>query len=479
MSSAPKTTVIRNADWIVAWDGEGHSYLQGGDVAFSGDEIVFVGKSYRGGADVTVEGRGRLVVPGFVNVHSHPSSEPGNKGLLEEIGSPALGQSSLYEYMPAFRLGSDGAAAATKAAVVELLLSGVTTLVDLSLDRPGWAEDLASTGIRAVLAPMFRDAAWRTPDGHSVVYDWDEKAGAKAMRQALETIDAAQKHPSGRLSGMVCPAQIDTCTPGLLKDAVAAARERGIVAQLHTAQSIVEFNEITRRHGKTPVEWLDSLGILGPDLVLGHGIFLNDHPFIHWPHADDFSRLRDSGAQVAHCPTVFARRGISLNWLGRYVSAGIAVGIGTDTFPHDFLDEMRLAAYVARVRAGDFRAASTQQVFEAATVGGAKILRRTDLGRLAVGAKADFSLVDLSHPMMRPVRDPLRSLVYAAGSRAVRDVYVAGEQVVREGRVLTIDVEAAHAALAEAQAAALQGVPGRDWAGRTAEQLSPMVYPVR
>jgi cytosine/adenosine deaminase-related metal-dependent hydrolase len=299
------------------------------------------------------------------------------------------------------------------------------------------------------------------------------------MRQALETIDAARKHPSGRLSGMVCPAQIDTCTPHLLKDAVAAARERGIVAQLHTAQSIVEFNEITRRHGKTPVEWLDSLGILGPDLVLGHGIFLNDHPFIHWPHADDFARLRDSGAQVAHCPTVFARRGISLNWLGRYVSAGITVGIGTDTFPHDFLDEMRLAAYVARVRAGDFRAASTQQVFEAGTIGGAKILRRADLGRLAVGAKADFSLVDMSHPMMRPVRDPLRSLVYSAGSRAVRDVYVAGEQVVRDGRVLTIDVEAAHAALAEAQAASLQGVPGRDWAGRTAETLSPLVYPVR
>jgi len=77
---------------------------------------------------------------------------------------------------------------------------------------------------------------------------------------------------------------------------------------------------------------------------VGHGIFLNDHPQIHYPHGNDFERLRDSGATVAHCPTVFARRGMVMNSIGRYMNAGITVGIGTDTFPHNMLDEIRWSA---------------------------------------------------------------------------------------------------------------------------------------
>jgi 5-methylthioadenosine/S-adenosylhomocysteine deaminase len=359
----------------------------------------------------------------------------------------------------------------------ELLQSGFTTICDLSLARPGWADDLAATGIRAVLCPMFRSAAWRTEDGHSVTYQWDEKAGEKAMQTALETIDRAAQHPSGRVSGILAPSQIDTCTEGLLKEALAEARKRGQAIQLHAAQSLVEFGEITRRHGKTPIEWLDQIGLLGPDLIIAHGIFLNDHPWIQWPHADDFARLKASGAQVAHCPVVFARRGIAFNTLGRYRAAGITCGIGTDTFPHNMIDELRTACYAGRIVAGNFKAVSTEDVFTAATVGGATMLRRPDLGRLAVGAKADFSVVDLKHPYMRPAREPLRSLVYSAGERAIRDVYVDGHQVVRDGRVLTIDVESALDALDKAQAESLQGAPGRDWAKRPVTRMSPPVFP--
>ncbi|MCC7048091.1 MAG: amidohydrolase family protein [Alphaproteobacteria bacterium] len=478
---AERTTVIRNADYVVAWNGaaESHEYLTGADLAFRGRDIVFVGKGWKDKADSEIDGRGKMLIPGLVNVHSHPSSEPANKGLLEELGSPGLGQSSLYEFMPVFRIAPEAAAAATRVAMAELLQSGVTTICDLSLARPGWADDLAGTGIRAVLCPMFRSASWRTDDGHSVTYQWDKKAGERALATALETIDRARQHPSGRVGGILGPSQIDTCTEGLLKDARDEAKRRGVPIQLHAAQSLVEFNEITRRHGKTPIEWLDSLGLLGPDLVIGHGIFLNDHPWVKWPHADDFRRLAASGAQVAHCPTVFARRGIALNTLGRYMDAGIACGIGTDTFPHNMVDELRTACYAGRVLAGNFKSVSTAHVFTAATVGGAAMLRRPDIGRLAVGAKADFSVVDLRHPYMRPVREPLRSLVYSAGERAIRDVYVDGAQVVREGRVLTVDVEAALQTLAEAQAGALEVAPGRDWAKRRADQMSPMVFPLR
>ncbi len=476
-----KTTAIRNAAWVVAWDPsvEGHTYLQDVDVVFSGNRFTHVGPRFPGLVDAEVDGRGLMVLPGLVNVHSHPTSEPGNKGLLEELGSPALGQSSLYEFMPVFRLPAEAARAATHVAMGELLRSGVTTIVDLSGARAGWADDLADTGIRAWLGPMYRSASWHTADGHSVTYAWDDAGGREGLQQALEVVAGARRHPSGRLDGMLCPAQIDTCSADLLRDSYEAAQAQGLRMQLHAAQSVVEFNEITRRHGCTPIEWLERLGVLGPGTILGHGIFLNDHPWLHWPHADDFGLLRDSGTAVAHCPTVFARRGIALHWVARYVEAGIPLGIGTDTFPLNMLDELRTACYVARVLRGDFRAASTEHVFNAATVGGAQLLGREDLGRVAEGCVADFSLVDLAHPAMRPVRDPLRSLIYTASERAVRDVYVDGLRVVADGHPVQIDVQGATDALQRYQDEGLAGASERDWAGRNVEELSPLVYPIK
>ena len=149
---------------------------------------------------------------------------------------------------------------------------------------------------------------------------------------------------------MVGPAQIDTCTEGQIRDALAAARERGHADPDPRCQSIVEFYEIVRRTGETPIEWLDRIGALGPDLVIGHCIFLNDHPWIHYPHSQRLRRgCATPAPAVAHCPVVFARRGIALNTLGRYMKAGIPCGIGTDTFPHNMLDELRLACYAGRI----------------------------------------------------------------------------------------------------------------------------------
>lgn len=473
-------TVIRKAEWVVAWDenSSSHTYLQDVDVAFDGDRFVHVGGRYEGAFEQELSGRGRMVMPGLIDIHCHPTSEPGNKGLLEELGSARLGQSSLYEFMPVFRIAPAAAPHATQVAMAEMLQSGVTTVVDLSGAREGWADELAGTGIRAVLCPMYRSASWHTKNGHSVEYAWDEKAGEKAMQYAIDTVDAARKHPTGRVDGMLGPSQIDTCTEGLLKDSLAEAKKRGVRIHLHAAQSVIEFEVIMRRYGYTPIEWLHKVGVLGPDLIIGHGIFLNDHPMLHWPEADDFALLKESGAYVAHCPTVFSRRGIALNTLHRYSKAGIVLGIGTDTFPHNQIEEMRHACLMSRVNARAFTAGSTAEAFNAATVGGAKAIGRDDIGRIAVGTKADFSLVDVTHPMMRPLREPLRSLIYTAAERAVRDVFVDGIQVVRDGRALNIDVPAALDALEGFQRDAVASVHERDWAKRHVNDMSPMVFPV-
>jgi len=472
-------TVIRNADVVVAWNASAgrHVYLTDADLAFEGGTIRHVGRGYDGPADEEIAGRGLMVMPGLVNIHSHPSSEPMNKGLLDEIGSPGLYNSSLYEFMPIFRGDAEAVPSCVRVALSELLLSGVTTVADLSMAHPGWLDLLAESGMRVCVAPMFRSARWFTKNGHVVEYEWDEAAGEKAMAEALSIIDRAEQHESGRLFGMVVPAQIDTCAEGLLRESSQEARARGLSWQIHAAQSVVEFHEITRRHGYTPIGWLDSMGLLNDRAIIGHGIFLDDHPSTPWHTNTDLGRLAETGTTVAHCPTVFARRGITMKNFGRYKRAGVNMGLGTDTYPHNMLDEMRLVGYLARTQATDPRAVTTTEIFDAATVGGAKALGRDDIGRLAPGCRADFVLVNAEHPMMRPGRDPMRSLVYAAGDRALRDVYVDGRMVVKDGTVLTMDYPAAAAHLHEAQKRVVDKAPGQDWAHRPVDQITPPSFP--
>ena len=472
----PPVTVIRGADMVVAWDGEAHTYMPGADVAFQGGVLTFVGRGYGGAADTEVDGRGLMVMPGLVNIHSHPSSEPMNKGLIDEIGSPGLYNSSLYEYMPIFRADADAVPHCVRVALSELLLSGVTTVADLSMAHPGWLDLLAESGMRVCVAPMFKSAKWSTRNGHLVQYEWDEAAGEKAMGEALTLIDRAEQHPSGRLFGMVVPAQIDTCTETLLRESHAEAQARGLPWQIHAAQSVVEFHEITRRHGVTPIGWLDAMGLLDQRSIIGHGIFLDDHPSTRWHTDRDLARLAETGTTVAHCPTVFARRGITLKDFGRYRRAGVNMGVGTDTYPHNMLDELRLVSYLARTQAGNPRTMNSTDLFDAATLGGARALGRDDIGRLAPGCRADLVLVDVTHPAMRPARDPVRSLIYAAGDRAIRRVYVDGTAVVDEGRVLTMDYPAAAEALEEAQKRILDRAPSLDWNHRPVDKISPPTF---
>ena len=210
--------------------------------------------------------------------------------------------------------------------------------------------------------------------------------------------------------------------------------------------------------------------------IIGHAIFLDDHPSTRWSSETDLERLAETRTMVAHCPTVFVRRGIALRDLGRYLRSGVGVGIGTDTYPHNMLSELRLAAYLARLQGGSPRAVRTTDVFNAATLAGGRALRRDDIGRLAPGCRADLVLVELDHPAMRPAHDVLRTLIYAADDRVIRAVYVDGRKVVEGGKVLTIDHASAAAELDEAQRRIVARAPGLDWARRPVDDIVPPTF---
>ncbi len=474
--------LFKNLDWAILWNTTEHCHYYAKDVNL----WISEGKINRidpgavsSSTERVIDGRNKMLVPGFINIHSHPDMEPLSKGLLEERASPKLGMSALYEFMHLVKPREEIKRAASLFTIGELLRSGVTTFVDLSTPRQNWLDDLASSGIRSVIAPMYSSARAITKNGHSVDYEWDEAYGLDRMSESLDYVDSANSHPSGMISGMVAPMRADTCTETMILLSLEEAKKRSVPMQIHTAQSLVEFNEMTKRHGMTPVGWLDSIGCLDPSVILGHCIFLDDHPWVFWPEKKDIQRLKQSAVSVAHCPVIFARKGILLNSFPRYVLNGINVGIGTDTFPHNFLDEMRWAIILGKVIEGSISAGSTAMLLDAATIGGAAALLRNDIGRIEEGSKADFFLVDLKDPLMHPLRDPLRNLFFSALERPISDVFVEGRHVVKDGKVMTLDMTQLTDVLTEGQAEALASIKDRDYAGRSPEVVFPLSLPLQ
>src|ERR1700730_8374691 len=436
-------------------------------------------RDYGAPADRVIDGKDRLVLPGLIDIHSHPDHEPLYRGVREEHGLRNMYMTGLYERSQAFSAPDDEArAASAEFAYCELLFSGVTSLVDISPAWDGWIELFAKSGMRGFVAPGFASARWRLDNDFELKFAWDEARGRAGLATALDVIERAARHPSGRLSGVVSPMQIENCTAELLRDSRDAARERGIPFTVHIAQSVLEVQEMSRRHGKTPVQWAHEIGILGPDTILGHALFLDAHSWIRWWTRTDLALIADTGCSVAHCPTPFARYGQVMENFGDYLRAGVNMGLGTDTTPHNLVEEMRKAAILARIAARDVAAVTTADLLYAATVGGARALMREDLGRIAVDKRADLVVVDLTVAQMIPARDPLRSFVYHAADRAVRDVFVDGRQVVADRKVLTVDQDDAAVRLAEAQRRMLDAPARRNARARSPEQISPFSLPM-
>src|SRR5229473_1747929 len=418
-------------------------------------------------------------LPAMTQLRLSLRATPGRPALARRSGGKQSRRAGLFERSQALSATDDEArAASAEFAYCELLLCGVTSLVDISPPWAGWVELFAKSGLRGFLAPGYASARWYLEDDHELHYAWDKARGRAGFVAALDLIDAALAHPCGRLSGIVSPMQIDTCTEGLLRDSRAAARERGLPFTVHVAQSVNEVREMIRRHGQTPVQWAHALGLLGPGTILGRALFLDHHSWIRGWTKSDLAILGDSGTAVAHCPTPFARYGQVMENFGDYLRAGVVMGLGTDCSPHNLVEEMRKAAVLARVVARDITTVTTADLFHAATVGGACALLRDDLGRLAPGSKADIVMVDLDYPQMQPARDPLRSFVYHAADRAVREVFIDGVQVVADRKVLTLDQEDAAQRLAAAQERMEAAAPQRDYLRRKAEQIIPLSLPI-
>jgi cytosine/adenosine deaminase-related metal-dependent hydrolase len=215
---------------------------------------------------------------------------------------------------------------------------------------------------------------------------------------------------------------------------------------MHTSQYLPEFHETIRRHGKTPVHFLHDIGFLGPKTILTHLLYTSLNPVSPAPDRplrdpQDVEILAGTETTLGHTPAVWARIGLQFDSYSKFRDAGVNIAIGTDAFPMDMFMEMRTAAIMSKGIERDRTAATARDVFNAATLGGAKALDRTDLGRLVPGAKADIVVVDLSGLHTALTHDPIKTMVYFASQSDIETVIVDGRKVVEKGRIPGLDEE--------------------------------------
>src|SRR4051794_7315844 len=401
--------VVDVADGLISWVGPAGKAPAAGD------------------ADV-VELPG-VLMPGLVNAHSHAPMV-----LFRGQGEGLPLDRWLREVMwpREARLTAEDVEVAMTAASAELLANGVTTSVEMYFHPERIAAAVTATGARAVIAAPLIPLPGLPPFEEQLRAAVDLAAGAPA---------------DGRVEYGIGPHAAYTVPLDVLRAAAVAAREHGLLLHLHVAETASEGADLLARHGRSVPALLAAHDVLGGRVLAAHCVHMDDGDLELW---------RSHDVAVAHCPASNAKLASGVMRLRDMLDRGIRVGLGTDGPASndglDLLADARLAASLARLRAGDPTALTAAEAVWTATGAAADALGRPDLGRLTRGRQADLVHVDTRDLRFEPVgdtQDLLTHLVWSGVTPLVRDTWVAGRQVVRDGVVTTVDAEALRTDVAE------------------------------
>jgi 5-methylthioadenosine/S-adenosylhomocysteine deaminase len=387
---------------------------------------------------------GQLLVPGFVNLHTHAAMSL-LRGVADDLPLHDWLRKRIWPLegkLVSRAFVRDGALLAA----YEMLMGGTTCFNDMYFfpeESVAAARQLGMRSMQGIIVIEFPSA-------------YASDAG-DYLRKGLELRDRHRDDPM--VGFCLAPHAPYTVSDETLKRVAVLARELGLPIHTHVHETAGEIEESQSRHGKRPLQRLDALGLLGPELIAVHAVHLDDN---------DLRLLATAGASVAHCPHSNLKLASGIAPVARMVESGIRVGLGTDGSASnnrlDLLQEARTAALLAKGSSGQADAWPAAQVLKALTLDAAAALGLDDrIGSIEAGKRADLVAVDLSAPELSPVFDPVSQLVYAAGREHVQHVWIDGRHVVRK-RQLTDD----------AASAAVSELVGRTalWHNRTGEILS-------
>jgi 5-methylthioadenosine/S-adenosylhomocysteine deaminase len=363
-----------------------------------------------------IDAGGGIVLPGLVNAHTHLPMAM-YRGLADDLPLMEWLEDHIFPAEARFAT-PENIAWATRLSCAEMLLGGVTTCCDGYFEADAVAAAAAEMGLRAVVgqgvvdfpAPGVPDPAGNVAAAEGFVRRWQG-------RSPLIT------------PAIFCHSPY-TCGAATLKAAKAAARQAGVLFQIHLAETREETARLTRAEGCSPAAYLARLGVLDRQTLAVHGVWLNEA---------DIRLLADSGAALAHCPESNMKLGAGIAPLAAMRAAGVRLALGTDgcasNNDQDLLREMDTAAKLHKVRSGDPTSFDAATVLRMATSQGAEAIGLgAAIGSLEAGKQADLIVLDPRHPALNPCYNPVSQVVYAAAGDAVQHTVVAGRLRVRNRR---------------------------------------------
>ncbi len=430
-AAAPVWDLVIAGGTVVTMDTP-HRIFENGIVAVQADLIVAVEPStpaaidkYIHAAKNLIDAKGKLVLPGFINGHTHAPMTL-LRGLKDDVTLEEWLTRSIFP-AEAKNVNEDFVRWGTRLATAEQIRGGVTTFADMYYFEDAVAEETKAAGMRGVLGETILD--FPAPDNktNDAMLEYTEKFLKRWQGDPLIHAAAA-------------PHSIYTCSEKTLRDAAALARKFNAPILIHVGETKKELNDSREKNGTTPVQYLDKLGILGPDVLAAHCIFVDE---------TDRKVLAQRHVGCVHNPSSNMMLASGVAPVIEERAAGIAVGLGTDgpagsNNDLDLMEEMDLAAKLQKITKMDPRALGAKAVVDMATIEGARALHMDkEIGSLETGKKADIVLIDLDAPNAVPMYDVYAQLAYALKGSAVETVIIGGRVVMRDKKLLTIDEPAA------------------------------------
>jgi len=413
---------------VVTMDGP-RSVYEDGAVALTGDTIIAVGPrseieaKYQ--ARQTINATNHLILPGFINGHTHVPMT-----LFRGIHDDVTLNDWLYKYIfpaEAKNVTEEFVRWGTRLAAAEQIRSGVTTFADMYYFEDAVAEETKAAGMRGVLGETFID--FPAPDN---------KTNAAMLAYTENFLKKWQGDPL--IHAAPAPHSIYTCSQKTLQDAAALARKYHAPILIHVAEMKKELDDSLKQNGMSPVQYLEKIGVLGPDVVAAHCIFVDEA---------DRKTLTQRQVGCVHNPSSNMMIASGVSPVPEMRAAGIAVGLGTDgpagsNNDLDLMEEIDLAAKLAKITRMDPLAINAKAVVGMATIEGAKALHMDkEIGSLEKGKKADLILISLDEPNAVPMYDVYAALAYALKASDVETVVIGGRVVMQDRKLLTVNEQVA------------------------------------
>jgi 5-methylthioadenosine/S-adenosylhomocysteine deaminase len=420
---AERVDLIVSGGTVVTMDA-GRRVIEDGAVAVAGGRIVWVGKrsevASRFVAREVIDARGRAVIPGLVNGHTHIPMV-----LFRGIADDLDLNEWLTKYIfpaEAKNVTEDFVRAGTQLGLAEMIRGGTTTYCDMYYFEDAVAEETERAGVRGLLGETVIDFPVA-----------DNKTWADAMRYAARFV--ARWKGNRLITAAVAPHAPYTVSEAHLKEVRAFSDRTAAPVVTHVAETRKEVEDITRDHGASPVEYLARIGFLSPRDVFAHTVHLTE---------GEISLLKQNGVGSVHNPQSNMKLASGVAPVPQMLRAGVAVGLGTDGAASnndlDMWEEMDTAAKLHKLTTGDPKVLTAEEALALATIGGARALHmEADIGSLEEGKRADLVVVDLDALHQTPRYSVYSHLVYATKASDVRTVVIEGRVVMRDRRLLTLN----------------------------------------